>query len=147
MGAAGGRHSWVYRSCARRLALGHLGADMLAQVGPHRLQGNPHRVLDGIGARGTMADDGDTAHTEEWGPAVFGIVQGAEHGPDIVVLEECRRIAPEHPDDEARHRLIELEHDVPDEAVAYHDIHGAVLFMAGQDVAALDVSDEVDSGA
>ena len=47
-------------------------------------------------------------------------------------------------DHQRRDRLVELEHDVADEAVADDDVHRLVLGAASGEVAALDVADEVE---
>src|SRR6185437_1658275 len=49
-----------------------------------------------------------------------------------------------HRHDHARHRLVELEHDVADEAVADDDIDRAAAAAAGENVAAFDVAGEVE---
>ena len=50
-------------SCrGRGFALGELGADVLAQIGLHRLHRHPDGVLDGVGGRSAVADDRHALH-------------------------------------------------------------------------------------
>ncbi len=49
----------------------------------------------------------------------------------------------QHPDHHRRDRLVELEHDVANEAVADDDVDRSAIAAAGREVAALDVALEV----
>src|SRR6185436_1413956 len=52
----------------------------------------------------------------------------------------------EQADDERRDRLIELEHDVADEAIADDDVDRSAITSAGREIATFDIADEVDPG-
>ena len=74
--------------------------------------------LIALGADAAVADDADAPHAEQRRAAVLGVVEDAEDLAHVVALEDLGRVALDQPHDQARHRLVELEHDVADEAVA-----------------------------
>ena len=126
-------------------ALGEFGGDVLVEAGSDREQGHANAVLDGVGARGAVADDGDAAHAEQRGAAVRGVVEMRHQLAQRRALEGVRGAVAHQSHEDAGRRLVELENDVAYEAVAHHDIDRHPLLRARQDVAALDVAGVVDS--
>ena len=88
-----------------------------------------------------MRDDAHALDAEQWCAAVIGVVEAAEDLRDHVLLDAARR---EHAEDELRHRLVELEQHVADEAIADDDVERAARASRGQDVTPFDVADEVE---
>ncbi len=82
-------------------------------------------------------------HAEQRRAAMLGVVELLERAS-----QSCRFDAGgllEEADDHRRDGLVELEHDVADEAVADDDVECAASRLASRQVAPLDVADEVES--
>ena len=90
-----------------------------------------------------MADDAHALDAEQRRAAVLGVVELLECRHDLALLHASLDQQPHH---ERRDRLVELEHDVADEAVTDDDVEVAGVAAAGGQVPALDVADEVEAG-
>ena len=125
-------------------------AQTLADLFVHaRLDGahcDLHRVLDGARRRVAVADDADAAHAEQRRAAVLGVIE--------MLRAPLRACLCRSPARRARGStiigidgLVELEHDVADEAVADDDVDRAAIARAGGKIASLDVAVEVEACA
>ena len=107
----------------------------------------PHGVLDAAVVAGAVADDADARHAQQRCAAVFVVVVLGQHSAGRPCLiappwsgDGGGHLAEHRLDHALGHAFDELEHHVADEAVADHHVAGAA-----EQVAPLDVADEVDS--
>ena len=102
------------------------------------------RVLDRARRRLAVRDHADAAHAEQRRAAVLGVVEVLERLHERFRLETGVRL--QHRDHHRRDRLVELEHDVANEAVADDDVDRPAIAAAGREVAPFDVALEVHAG-
>src|SRR5690625_2926808 len=86
-----------------------------------------------------MADDRDPIDPEEWCPPILSVVQGSDDPIEIDLGARPQDLSPDQSRDEFGDRLIELEEDIPDEA-----IHDDDITRSREDVPALDIPYEVE---
>jgi hypothetical protein len=84
----------------------------------HGRGGYPHGVLERIGTRTAVTDDGDTLYPEERRAAVLRIVEVPEDFPNILPFQNVGSLLPHQAQDEPGDRFIELEDDIPYKSIA-----------------------------
>src|SRR5215471_6803179 len=132
-----------------RVELGDLGLDLLGEVATRELRGEADRVLDGLGRGPPVADDHAALDAEQRRPAVFGVVEArleaaegrARQQETHRGLQRALDLLAQEVLDHLGERLGHLQDDVAGEAVGDDDVDGSV-----EDVAPLDVADEVQAG-
>src|ERR1017187_5055291 len=109
--------------------------------------GHADGVLDGVGVGPAVADDARAAHAQQRRAAVFGIIQALLEGGEGVLGDDVSDFAgdggfeslAQEVLDHVAQTLADFQRDVADEAVADHHVD-----VAGIDVAAFDIADEVE---
>ena len=84
-------------------------------------------------------------HAEQRAAAVLRDVEEAEQRLQVGSEQHGGVLLADQAGDQRAHRLVELEHDVADEAVAYDHVELSVLRMRHDDVAPFDVADVADA--
>src|SRR5262249_2335299 len=102
-------------------------------------------LREGLLGTAAMADDRHALDAEQRRAAVARVVEDAPDARHRVTAGDLAAELLVHElVEELRDRLIELEEDVADKAVADHHVEVAVRTTAAQDVAPLDVAGEVE---
>src|ERR1051325_9470523 len=91
-----------------------------------------------------MADDADTATAEERRAAISGRIESLERRLDVLGIETGMLAQDAH--HQRSDCLVELEHDVADEAIAHDDVKGTAITGARRQIPTLEISVEVESG-
>ena len=92
-----------------------------------------------------MADDRDAPHAQQWATAVCRRIEKVPERLQLARFKQGGTLSPDELGDQSTHRLVELQHDIPHEAVAHDDVNLPVAGMRHHDVAALDVADVPDA--
>src|SRR5690606_31062710 len=98
-------------------------------------------VTDRLRGGPAVTDDRHSTHSEQRCTPVLGVIEHPEDALELVAAAaHLLELLAQRADDEAGHGFVELEQDVPDEAVAHHHVTGAA-----NDVATLDVPDKLQA--
>src|SRR6266542_4258592 len=90
-----------------------------------------------------MTDDAHATHSEQRCAPVVGRIERRESGVEHRLIEGWNRR--EQGNDHRHHRLVELEYDVADEAVADDDVNRPAIADSGGQVPAFNVPVKVES--
>src|SRR6185503_10039739 len=113
-----------------------LPADLLVHTGLDSAHGDFNGVLDRARRRIAVTDDADSAAAEQWCATVVSGVENIERHPYVFSVDA--RVVAQHADDHRSDRLVKLEYDVTDEAVANDDIERAAVAGADRKVSTFD---------